>query len=1053
MPLFFNKPKSLSLKLNIPLISISLIVLVSFIFYAKIKSEQRIEQLIKTETEYITNTIVIAAENSLSQSKLSRAISILSARESIIRIALSHKQSGIIAADNDRSNLNLHINETVNEKQKQAISHFIQSSKSSLNIENKSHVYHFEKLNLIDPKINRVRPYYIFLIYDKSSALQLENIDFYRFIGTYILSILIMIISGYIMQKKLILNPLKTIANILNKQKSSTQHLLIPYQSKDEIGTLIEQYNEIGQKIDRRNNELNEARKHIDGITNEVPFLLSYIDKDLIVKFVNQKHEQWFAKPKESFIGYHLSEVISEQAYQEIQDTLHTVIDGETCTAETIISTSEESKKIVKIYLSPDKDNTGNTKGAFICIDDITVERNTNEKLERYMSDLEFQAWALEEAKDQALEAAKGKSDFLATMSHEIRTPMNGVLGMAQLLHETSLNPVQEDYVKAILNSGKLLLTIINDILDYSKLEAGKVTLENEPFNLEHLIFATLDLMGQSLEKDIELVLDYPAELPRCFIGDSARLHQILFNLLGNAIKFTDQGFAKVQVKYEKDTLCIGVIDTGIGMTMQQQESLFESFTQADSSTTRKYGGTGLGLSISKKLIELQSGSISVLSEPGEGSIFSIKLYSATCEDPGYPERLTPTPNALIILFGMSEQYEKIISNQLNYHKVNFLSVASPELLLECLEKCKQQEANNIIIFWNLDNRGINYTQQLSSLHSGNTLDTVKTIAFSSHKSTDEIRQLEKDNFSAYIKTPVRSDSFINILSKAIASETSSPIVTAHSLNTQIKKASHNNQFSGKALLVEDVKTNQLIAAIMLQDFGLDVDIANDGLEAVSQFKNDSYDVVFMDCRMPNMDGYEATKKIRLLETGTRTPIIALTANVTQEDREKCIASGMDNVITKPFSKSDLTPLLTDIFDSDTESSNDAAPPVTNKPINNDTVINNETFDTLHSAVKDSFPEIISSVFQTAENVFERLDNWTDNADMDELIRLPHSLKSVCASIGAMQLSKLAEQCESFAKEENIDDAMKTLKDMKSAYQLLVTALEEKGYRPQQTAL
>jgi len=395
-----------------------------------------------------------------------------------------------------------------------------------------------------------------------------------------------------------------------------------------------------------------------------------------------------------------------------------------------------------------------------------------------YHNDLEKKVdkrtFELNQAMQLAKKSAIAKSQFLATMSHEIRTPMNGVLGMAQLLETTKLDKTQVNYVQSILSSGKLLLSIINDILDFSKLDENKLQLESICFDLKKLSTEVLKLLEtKSNEKGLLLKLDYSGDVQKYFKGDPSRLSQILFNLIGNAIKFTEKGHVKLSVHCisfdsEYSKLRIEIEDTGLGIEKDKQDNLFQSFTQADSSTTRNFGGTGLGLAISKQLVSLMGGEIAVESQYGKGSIFFF-----------------------IITLPVVNESEHDIQND--------------------------RENNSII----------------------------------------------------------------------------------------------DKKFIGHVLLVEDVLMNQKIAEAMLKQMGLTCDVASDGGEAVEMWRKNAYDIIFMDCRMPNMDGYEATQIIRSEEPAhEHIPVLALTANATKEDTETCISSGMDEVILKPFQVSDLSSAL-----------------------------------------------------------------------------------------------------------------------------------------------
>ena len=766
--MIFNQQKTnnLSFKLNYPLIVISLICLAILTFISYENSLKHIEEVTQNEVQYILDTIVIAAETNNTAPNMIRIVNTLSARKNIERISLIHNNKQIIADNN---------NEVIGEPFITTIpklkNNFEQDGilKSPYNFSNKKIYYQTRNVNFIDPDVNRLRPYTIYLAFNQQESLYYANRELAKFVSIYLTSIIIIILTVYFLQKRILIKPIISLINTLEKQKSSKIQLDATIYSKDELGTLSQQYNELNQiKLDHER-ELDNARKYIDGITHGIPIGLSYIDTKQCYRFVNKNYEHWFGQPNSYFKGAHIKNTVNEKLYQQILPNINKALQGESTTFESEFLFADNKTHILHVTFTPDINKSNRVLGFFVCLEDISHSKESDEKLERYMSDLEFQAWALEESKNDAEEAkrvaeqaAQGKSDFLSTMSHEIRTPMNGVIGMAELLSNTKLDETQSQYVHTIMNSGNLLITIINDILDYSKLEANKVSIENIPFNLHTTIYETLDLMQQTCSKNIEIKMNYPKSIPHVFMGDPARVRQILFNLTGNAIKFTEHGHVCIHVEKQDNLLIISVEDTGIGISDEQQKQLFESFNQADSSTTRKYGGTGLGLAISKRLAILMNGNIDVKSTPGKGTTFTIKLP---------------------------------------------LEVSS-------------------------------------SIIEDSTPDAPETITQPLH---------------------------------------------------------------GHILLVEDNLTNQLVASAMLKDLGVSFDIAKDGLDALEKWRSNDYDLIYMDCRMPNMDGYEATRIIHSEEQKEKhTPIIALTANATPEDRHKCEEAGMEDILTKPFYIDDL---------------------------------------------------------------------------------------------------------------------------------------------------
>jgi len=542
-----------------------------------------------------------------------------------------------------------------------------------------------------------------------------------------------------------------------------------------------------------------------------------------------------------------------------------------------------------------------------------------NAKLLSYSENLTKQTEELERARILSDEAAQEKSKFLATMSHEIRTPLNGVLGMAELLTKTKMSVVQNDYVQTILSSGNLLLSIINDILDYSKLDAGKVELEKISFNLEWLVFDILEMMARTSKSDVQLILDYQSDAPRYFLGDPERLRQMLFNLLGNAIKFTSQGHIRLVVEYNNDSgvehnVTILVEDTGIGMSVEQREQLFEPFNQGDLTTTRKYGGTGLGLAICKQLVGLMHGEVSLETALNKGSTFKINLPLSVAEafqasDDGALQA------AKVLLVNNDPVSRKVLLQLLLESGTKLTIVSKLALALTTLQKASNDgDAFQIVIVDNMPE--IDEVSFGRSVSANKSLQQPELLVMTPLEDPEKEKVYQSAGYSAYLKKPVRSDIFLSVLKRLLAAnKPAGELITKHSVIEPEQPALADRKLAGHVLLVEDNPVNQMVAMVMLQELGLTVDLAEDGLQAIQCWKDKQYDLILMDCRMPNLDGYEATRQIRQQESnGVRTPIIALTANAMEQDTILCRESGMDEVITKPYIESDLITVLEPIL-------------------------------------------------------------------------------------------------------------------------------------------
>ena len=673
----------------------------------------------------------------------------------------------------------------------------------------------------------------------------------------------------------------------------------------------------------------------------------------------------------------------------------------------------------------------------------------------------------LQKTRNEAMGAAEAKASFLAVMSHEIRTPLNGVIGMAGLLGRTTLNREQQEYADIISSSADNLLLLLNDILDFSKIEAGKVEFEQLPFRPSTVLCdaATL-LAGKVLEKGVDLVLALDPALPDSVIGDPGRIRQVLTNLVSNAVKFTEKGAITVRATTAMDgdvlRLTVAVEDTGIGMTADACGRMFQAFSQAESSTTRKYGGTGLGLAICKRLVELMHGTISVTSVPGRGSVFTFTI--ALQPDGVSNAPMLPLPTSARVLIAASDYLSPSLIQTITHWSGEVLSAAITVSDGNALTRALQDAPPALVV---VDRRLPGLGQQDVCLVIQERWPGVPLVLMTPPQDRHAPAGV------VVIAHPIRPDRLLGACVDALNGNVPLPSLTSISsssptstMPTTPTKAL-GTRFAGKVLVVDDHPINRRLAQVMLGQMGLTVSEATDGQEALKMMTGEPVDLVLMDCQMPVMDGWMATSEWRRREASqgkhlpVHVPIIALTANAFREDRDRCLAAGMDDFLTKPLRDGELRSLLdkylTVIESTPEEAGNPekkAAPasvmetsPAAEPASTASVVIDKTARDMLCDmpgtvAGINLFDELTQRFSDEFAERFAALVACVISEDNDGAAHKSHALKGSCLTLGMQSLGLVLGKVEQCARVNDLASAVQMLGDIDHEWNRVLLALE-----------
>jgi two-component system, sensor histidine kinase and response regulator len=766
------------------------------------------------------------------------------------------------------------------------------------------------------------------------------------------------------------------------------------------------------------------------------------LDAHAIVSITDRAGRILYANEKFCAIsGYGVAELIG-QNHRILKSGMHpdsfyaemwaTISSGETWEGEICNKKKNGDIYWVKSTVVPFLDERGNPAQYIAIRTDITARKAVETELIGKRAEAEA--------------ASRAKSDFLANMSHEIRTPMNGIIGMTDLALDTNNESERHEYMTIVKNSAESLLGILNDILDFSKIEANKLMIEQVGFELRQVVAETLKTLGvRASEKGLELICDFTEDVPNHVLGDPTRVRQVLINLVGNAIKFTNEGEIVVSVTVEalsdrSVTLLIAVRDSGIGIPPDKLDSIFEAFSQADASTTRQYGGTGLGLSISSRLVELMGGHMSVDSTLGKGSTFHFTLVLGVDEQPVTPLATEQLAGKQVLVIDDNAVNREIFLRQLTQWGMHALAVGSAAAAQAL---CHERQGQFDLVVLDQHMPDMDGLALASWMRDQASLASTPMLMLSSGPLKEDAERARNLDLRGYLTKPVTDIDFLTAVKRALGmaepcsddghSGAPAPGITGRILSV---------------LLVEDNPINQQLAIRLLEKWGHRITLAVDGQEAVSRLcLGEHYDIVLMDMQMPVMGGIEATRRIRAHEAEhgtTRVPIVAMTANAMLGDRELCLAAGMDDYLSKPINQVELAAKLR-MFSS-SEGADQAGVMTESPALAQQDCLNESAFDYAAgvSAMDAEIVEILAPAFlDLYQGDFDNLRRAIDHGDTQDAMRRAHSLKGTLAAFGARPAERCAAKMEVLANAGDLPALAPLLRELETEIGKLVAVLRQ----------
>ena len=836
--------------------------------------------------------------------------------------------------------------------------------------------------------------------------------------------------------------PVRQLADAVAEFGRGKREVRVDINSGAEIGTLCQAFNKMADElqrhhehfemvVDERTAALIRQQYLLNALVDNIPDPVFFKDRDGRFIRCNQAmaHDAGLDSP-EQLIGKTDEDIWSGNLPAETRHDEQQILE----TGRPLINKEEQpiaadgKPRWVLVTKMPLRDESGEIIGTFGVAREITQRKLQQQEIERVNAELR-------QARDEAEKANRAKSNFLANMSHEIRTPMNAIIGMTDLVLETELDATQRDYLNVVSEAAESLLSIINEILDFSKIEAGKLELDLIDFDVRDEVGDALKSLGlRAHAKGLELAWHVHPDVPCWLSGDPVRVRQILVNLVGNAIKFTDEGEVLVDVRRKEDRdsrilLHITVRDTGPGIPQDKRERIFAAFEQADTSTTRRFGGTGLGLAITSRLADAMGGRVWVESLAGKGSQFHFTgefgVGTPQDRDMAWPD----LSGLSVLVVDDNDTNRRILSAMLQSWGMSVQAVAGGRQALAVLQQGPADQKALPLVISDVhmpEMDGFMLAEQLRSMPSLRELPIILLTSGGRH---DDIKRCEALSIAAHLMKPVKQSELL----EAIAFASGRSVAKAVPADTATDSVDPNSLTPRRILLAEDGKANQAMAVALLTRWGHEVAVAENGQQAIELWRAGSFDVILMDVQMPVLDGFEATQRIREMETdtGQHIPIVAMTARAMKGDRQRCLEAGMDDYVSKPVRKSELHRALSGLGAASQEK----------PPADVDTAVPVVDWDVALATVggdRDLLRDVVNLTLQEMPSLRRQLEEAIQARDVKTTQRLAHTIKGEASAVAARQTQKAAAAIEESAADNDLQRVSEQLPQLGEAITQLV---------------